>query len=176
MTIRPLGAELFHADGQANRYMKLILGSRNFANSPKMCAYEKYFEQCYRAHYVIKMLNVWSWQWRYLRLFVRKTHTQIYTQYMYNSVLYTYINICTYTHQRWKKLHALCSWSDYGTGLTYVWQRVWSTHNPNIILRTSCSNAYKRYWSVRWKGKTRGVFEQSVFLSRSLSWLLLWGF
>ena len=40
MTIRPLGAEFFHADRQANRYTKLILGSRNFANSPKMRAYE----------------------------------------------------------------------------------------------------------------------------------------
>jgi len=34
MKIRPVGAELFHADGQT--YMaKLIVAFRNFANSPK---------------------------------------------------------------------------------------------------------------------------------------------
>ena len=83
------------------------------------------------------------------------THTHIYTQYMYNRALYKYIDICTYIHPRWKKLHLLCSWSDYRTGLTYVWQRVWSAHNPNIILRTSCSNAYKRHWSVRRNGEDK---------------------
>jgi len=58
MTFRPLGAELLHADGQANRYMKLILGSCSFANSPKMCANESCFVQFYRVHYVIKVLIV----------------------------------------------------------------------------------------------------------------------
>jgi len=60
MTIRPLGAELFHADGQANRYMKLILGSCSFANSRKMCANERCFGHCYRAHYVVMLLIGWS--------------------------------------------------------------------------------------------------------------------
>ena len=38
MKIRPVGAELFHADGQAHRqtYMtKLIIAFRNFVNAPK---------------------------------------------------------------------------------------------------------------------------------------------
>jgi len=33
MKIRPVGAELFHADGQTDE-SKLILAFRNFANSP----------------------------------------------------------------------------------------------------------------------------------------------
>ena len=33
MKIRPLGAELFHADGQTG--MKVIVAFRNFVNSPK---------------------------------------------------------------------------------------------------------------------------------------------
>ena len=38
MKIRPMGAELFHADGQADSQpatTKLILAFRNFANAPK---------------------------------------------------------------------------------------------------------------------------------------------
>jgi hypothetical protein len=36
MKIRPVGNELFHADGQTDRYMtKLIVAFRNFANAPK---------------------------------------------------------------------------------------------------------------------------------------------
>jgi hypothetical protein len=38
MKIRPLGAQLFHADGQTHRQtdtMKLIVAFRNFANAPK---------------------------------------------------------------------------------------------------------------------------------------------
>jgi len=33
MKIRPVGAELFHADGQTN--LKLIVAFRNFANAQK---------------------------------------------------------------------------------------------------------------------------------------------
>ena len=35
MKIRPVGAELFDADGQTD--MKLIVAFRNFANAPKNC-------------------------------------------------------------------------------------------------------------------------------------------
>jgi hypothetical protein len=34
MKVRPLGAELFHADGQTDM-TKLTVASRNFANCPK---------------------------------------------------------------------------------------------------------------------------------------------
>jgi len=37
MTIRPVGAEIFHADGQTDR-QKLIFAFRNFVSAPKnMC-------------------------------------------------------------------------------------------------------------------------------------------
>jgi len=36
MKIRPVGAELFHADGRTDRHTtKLIVAFRNFANAPK---------------------------------------------------------------------------------------------------------------------------------------------
>ena len=38
MTIRPVGAELFHADGRTDRrtnMMQLIIAFRNFPNAPK---------------------------------------------------------------------------------------------------------------------------------------------
>jgi hypothetical protein len=40
----------------------------------------------------------------------------IYTQYMYNKALNTYVNLGTYMHPHWKLLHPLCSWSGYGSG------------------------------------------------------------
>jgi hypothetical protein len=39
----------------------------------------------------------------------------IRTQYVYNTALHTYINVCTYMHPHWKRLHPLCSWSGYGS-------------------------------------------------------------
>jgi hypothetical protein len=38
MMIRPVGAKLFHADGQTDMAM-LIVAFRNFANTPKIIAY-----------------------------------------------------------------------------------------------------------------------------------------
>jgi hypothetical protein len=38
MKIRPVGAELFHADGQTDT-TQLIVAFRNFANSPKSSAF-----------------------------------------------------------------------------------------------------------------------------------------
>ena len=35
MKIRPVGAELFHADGQTDGHDDLIFARRNFANEPK---------------------------------------------------------------------------------------------------------------------------------------------
>jgi hypothetical protein len=35
MKIRPVGAELFHVDGQADRHDEAIVAFRNFANVPK---------------------------------------------------------------------------------------------------------------------------------------------
>jgi hypothetical protein len=35
MKIRPIEAELFHADGQTDRHMKLTVAFRDFANAPK---------------------------------------------------------------------------------------------------------------------------------------------
>jgi hypothetical protein len=35
MKIRPVRAELFHADGRTDRQTKLIVAFRNFANAPK---------------------------------------------------------------------------------------------------------------------------------------------
>jgi hypothetical protein len=35
MKIRPVGAELFHADGRTDM-MKIIVAFRNFANAPKV--------------------------------------------------------------------------------------------------------------------------------------------
>jgi len=38
MKIRPVGATLFHVDGERERDMtKLIVDFRNFANAPKKC-------------------------------------------------------------------------------------------------------------------------------------------
>ena len=37
MKIRPLRAELFHADGRTDRHMKLIVAFRNFANAVYLC-------------------------------------------------------------------------------------------------------------------------------------------
>ena len=31
--------------------------------------------------------------------------------YTHKGVLYTYINVCTYTHPHWEQLHLLCLWS-----------------------------------------------------------------
>ena len=45
MKIRPLGAELFHADGHRDRrtdMAKLIATFRNFANAPKTHTQENY--------------------------------------------------------------------------------------------------------------------------------------
>jgi hypothetical protein len=39
MKIRPMGAELFHADGQTDM-TKLILASSNFVNAPKNGRFE----------------------------------------------------------------------------------------------------------------------------------------
>ena len=39
-----------------------------------------------------------------------------HTCYMYNTALYTYINICMNMHLHWKLLHLLCSWSGCGPG------------------------------------------------------------
>jgi hypothetical protein len=40
MTIRPVGAEMLHADGRTDRDMtNLILPFRNFANAPKTSSY-----------------------------------------------------------------------------------------------------------------------------------------
>jgi len=34
MKIRPVGAELFHADRQTDRHEELVVAFRNFANAP----------------------------------------------------------------------------------------------------------------------------------------------
>jgi hypothetical protein len=44
MKIRPVEANLFHADGRTDRHMtKLIITSRNFAKAPKNDKYLSYF-------------------------------------------------------------------------------------------------------------------------------------
>jgi hypothetical protein len=63
MKIRPVGAELFHADGQTDT-TKLIFAFRNFANAPKKaCA-----KECLSFHSVIRQLeevteNATRWQY-----------------------------------------------------------------------------------------------------------------
>jgi hypothetical protein len=40
MKIRPVGAELFHADGQTDRHDKLVVAFRNFAKAAEKQCYE----------------------------------------------------------------------------------------------------------------------------------------
>jgi len=55
--------------------------------------------QCYWSRYVFKVPTLWSWQRRLSRL----TLHNMYTQYMDNRLLYTYINVCirTYPYSHW---------------------------------------------------------------------------
>jgi hypothetical protein len=48
MKIRPVGAELFHADGLTDRQdmTKLTVAFRNFANAPKKLIHQKITENC----------------------------------------------------------------------------------------------------------------------------------
>ena len=81
-----------------------------------MDVYAQCFVQRQRAHYVIKLLNLWSCQRRCLRLCIRNTQTQC----VYNRELQlTRIcgrNKCSYMHPHWKPLQTLCSPSGYGSG------------------------------------------------------------
>jgi len=56
MNIRPVGAELFHADGQTDRWTdmtKLIVAFRNFANAPNTepCRLTYLYSACWRWFY-----------------------------------------------------------------------------------------------------------------------------
>ena len=46
MKIRPVGAELFHADRQTDM-TKLIVAFRNFANAPKYSNFKSYTSSCH---------------------------------------------------------------------------------------------------------------------------------
>ena len=59
------------------------------------------FVQSFRAHYVIEVLILWPRQ----RCFLRFCIYSIYTCYIYDRALYTYINFCVYIHPLRKPLH-----------------------------------------------------------------------
>ena len=62
MKIRPVGAELFHADGRTD-ITKLIVASRNFANAPKMWSIV-FARTCQNK--IMRSLSAWSYplyQW-----------------------------------------------------------------------------------------------------------------
>ena len=74
--------------------------------------YARGFVQCYRAHYVIEVLILWSWQMLFLCLCIHN----VYTDYIYeHTALYS-----TYTLPHCKPLHQLCSWSGYGPELNWT--------------------------------------------------------
>jgi hypothetical protein len=62
--------------------------------------------------YTIKLLNLCSWQRRFLSLCVYIMHIYSICKY---SIIH-YIHICTYMHPHWKPLHPLCSQSGEGPG------------------------------------------------------------
>jgi hypothetical protein len=57
-----------------------------------MYTYPRRFVQCYRTHYVITVLILWSWQ----RCCLSSCIHNIYTEYMHNTALHTYINMYVY--------------------------------------------------------------------------------
>lgn len=71
--------------------------------------YARCLVQCWRVHYVIKVLILCYWQRRFLPLCVRN----IYTFYIYNRVLWTCTGLCMLARSG-KPLHPSCSWSGYG--------------------------------------------------------------
>jgi hypothetical protein len=78
---------------------------KNSFSEMYVCA--RCFVQCYRAHYVVTVLILWSGQRRFLHICVRA---------VYVKAIYRRINVCTYPQEHWKPLHPLCSWSCYGPG------------------------------------------------------------
>jgi hypothetical protein len=66
------------------------------------------------AHYVIKVMNLWYWQRRFVSLHTHNRHTQ----YVCNRALYcirilTYMHICTCTRSRWTYcVHGPGYWPD----------------------------------------------------------------
>lgn len=80
-------------------------------NLKKNYVYARCFVECYRAHYVIEVLILLSWQWRF---YAYAYTIYIITQFMYNEALYTYINVSTYMHPLWNVLHLLSSRSGNG--------------------------------------------------------------
>ena len=63
--------------------------------------YTRCFVQCYRAHYAIKVLLLWSWQRRLLPLCIRN----IYTIYMHNRASRTCRKVSAHAHPQRKPLH-----------------------------------------------------------------------
>ena len=85
-----------------------------------MYVYVRCFVQCYRAHCVMEMLILLSWQKRFY-VYAYTIYIYIITRCMYNGALYAYINVCTYMQPRWNALHLLCSWPGNGPDfLNYV--------------------------------------------------------
>jgi hypothetical protein len=68
-----------------------VVGNNSFS---KMYEYARCFVQCSRVHCVVNVLILQSWQRSFLCLCIHN----IYTPYMTNRALYTYINVCTYIH------------------------------------------------------------------------------
>jgi len=81
------------------------------------------FMQRYRAHCIIRVLILWSWQRLFLCLCIR------YIIY-HNSSLHTYIKLCTYMHPNFNVLHPVCSWSGYGLDFQVLSRHVSRTLCP----------------------------------------------
>jgi hypothetical protein len=74
--------------------------------------------QCYTAYYVIKVLILWSWQRYFLHLCIHN----VYSQYMYNTALYTHI----YKHSY------LCAPALEATAPTVLNDRLRACSNPGL--------------------------------------------
>jgi hypothetical protein len=74
----------------------------------KIDVYARYSVQCYAAHYVIKVLILWSWKRHFSHLYI-----QINTQDIYNRTLYTIQVQMLCIHPQWNLLHPLSLWSSY---------------------------------------------------------------
>ena len=81
-----------------------------------MVVYAKCLVQRQRASYVRKVLTLWSWQRRCLRVCIHKTQTQRFYDRELQLTPLRGRNKCSYMHPHWKPLQPLCSWSGYGPG------------------------------------------------------------
>ena len=77
-------------------FWKAIGGNNSFS---KNCIYARGFLQCYRLHYEIKVLILWSWQRCLIHLCLHYTHTHTHARAHSRPIciMEHYIHICTHT-------------------------------------------------------------------------------